>query len=106
MVPDSHPLRGRRVDLQGEAFKTPPAKETQEETGNLLTAMGGNEIRADEADTAQGIRGLSRETEQYAQNQGTPAGYKEALDRVLSLSVTEKELDTFLVEGKIGEYAP
>ncbi len=91
---------------RGLLSDTPPQKEAKDETGNLFASLTGSKIKADEADTARSIRGLSRETEQYARLRGTPAAYKRALDRVLAMSVTEKQLDVFLRQGKIGEYAP
>lgn len=91
---------------RGKLSQSPPAKEVQEESENLLTSMTDSKIKADEADTSRSIRGLSSETEEYAKNRGTPAAYQKALDRVLALSVSEKELEEFLRQGKIGEYAP
>ncbi|HIJ20402.1 MAG TPA: SH3 domain-containing protein, partial [Deltaproteobacteria bacterium] len=63
-------------------------------------------IKADEASTGRSIRGLSEETEEYAKNKKTPQATKQALDQVLALQVSEKELQDFLKKGKIGEYAP
>ncbi len=90
---------------RGRLSETPPPKESKDETGNLFAAIGGSKIQANEAVTARSIRGLSRETEQYARLRGTPAAYGKALDRVFAMSVTEKELQAFLEAGKIGEYA-
>ena len=90
---------------RGKLSDTPPAKET-EESDNLFSSMQGSNISADEAQTSRSIRGLSKETEQYAQQRGTPAVYKKALDQVLAIRTTDKEVDVFLKEGKIGEYAP
>ncbi|MBW1912032.1 MAG: SH3 domain-containing protein [Deltaproteobacteria bacterium] len=91
---------------RGRLSGSPPAKEVQDESGDLFAFMPGSSIQADEADTARSIRGLSRETEQYANNRGTPAAYRSALDRVLAMGVEERELERFLMKGKIGEYAP
>ena len=92
---------------RGRLSRTPPEEETQkQEEGGLFAFVPGSKIQADEADTARSIRGLSSETEEYARNSGTPAEYKRALDRVLAMSVSERELEMFLREGKIGEYAP
>ena len=90
----------------GRLSRTPPEKKSQDEAGNLFAGMSGSKIGADEADTSRSIRGLSSETEQYAKNRGTPDTYKKALDGVLSMGVTEQELEAFLMKGKIGEYAP
>ena len=90
---------------RGKLSDTPPAKET-EESDNLFSSMQSSSISADEAQTSRSIRGLSKETEQYAQQRGTPEVYKKALDQVLAIRITDKEVDVFLKIGKIGEYAP
>ena len=90
---------------RGKLSDTPPAKET-EESDTLFSSMQSSSISADEAQTSRSIRGLSKETEQYAQQRGTPEVYKKALDQVLAIRITDKEVDVFLKEGKIGEYAP
>ena len=89
---------------RGKLSDTPPAKETAE-SDNLFGSMQASSISADEAQTSRSIRGLSKETEQYAQKRGTPEVYKKALDQVLAIHITDKELDVFLKAGKIGEYA-
>ena len=90
---------------RGKLSDTPPTKET-EESDNLFSSMQSSSISADEAQTSRSIRGLSKETEQYARQRGTPEVYKKALDQVLAIRITDKEVDLFLKEGKIGEYAP
>lgn len=89
---------------RGKVSDTPPQKET-EDTGDLFAGMQGSRIGADEAQTSRSIRGLSKETEAYAKERGTPEAYKKALDQVLAVTVTPKELEIFLRNGKIGEYA-
>ena len=90
---------------RGKLSDTPPTKET-EESDNLFSSMQSSSISADEAQTSRSIRGLSKATEQYAQQRGTPEAYKNALDQVLAIRITDQEVDLFLREGKIGEYAP
>ncbi|MBU1904611.1 MAG: SH3 domain-containing protein [Proteobacteria bacterium] len=90
---------------RGKLSDTAPEKETGD-TGNLLSGLGGSNISADEAQTSRSIRGLSKETEQYAKNTKTPEAYKQALDQVLAIRVTDEQLGVFLRAGKIGEYAP
>ena len=89
---------------RGKVSDAPPEKEA-EDTGNLFAGLQGSNISADEAQTSRSIRGLSKETEQYAKKQGTPKAYQEALDQVLAIRVTPQEIDVFLRNGKIGEYA-
>jgi len=90
---------------RGKLSDTPPEKEI-EESDNLFSSMQSSSITADEAQTSRSIRGLSKETEQYAEQRGTPEVYKEALDQVLAIRITDKDVDAFLKAGKIGEYAP
>jgi uncharacterized protein YgiM (DUF1202 family) len=90
---------------RGKLSDTPPAKET-EDSDNLFSSMQASSISADEAQTSRSIRGLSKETERYAQQRRTPEVYKKALDQVLAIRITDKEVDVFLKTGKIGEYAP
>lgn len=90
---------------RGKLSDTPPSKETGE-SENLFTAMSNSDISADEAQTSRSIRGLSKETEQYAKKRKTPEVYKKALDQVLAIRITDREVDVFLKAGKIGEYAP
>lgn len=90
---------------RGKLSDAPPSKET-ESSDNLFSSMQSSSISADEAQTSRSIRGLSKETEQYAKQRKTPKVYKKALDQVLAIHVTDKEVDIFLMRGKIGEYAP
>jgi uncharacterized protein YgiM (DUF1202 family) len=89
---------------RGKVSDAPPQKEAQD-TGDLFAGLQTSGITADEAQTSRSIRGLSKETEAYARERGTPEAYKKALDQVLAEAVTSKELDIFLRNGKIGEYA-
>jgi uncharacterized protein YgiM (DUF1202 family) len=73
--------------------------------GGLLGGLTGSSIEADAADSSRSIRGLSPEAREYAQQTGTPAESQAALDMVLSLTVDKSDVDQFLKEGKIGEYA-
>ena len=88
-----------------EAKKKKVTEEVQKESEDLFAFLPGSNIEADEANSARSIRGLSNETEQYAQNRQTPAAYQEALDRVLAMSVSQGEVEEFLKSGKIGEYS-
>ncbi|MBI5016264.1 MAG: SH3 domain-containing protein [Deltaproteobacteria bacterium] len=86
---------------RGRVSESPPPS-----GGGLFGALPSSSIQASAADTSRSIRGLSPEVEQYAENAKTPAEYRKALDGVLALKVTDAEVDGFLREGKIGEYAP
>lgn len=73
--------------------------------GGLLGGLSGSDINADAADSSRSIRGLSPEAKEYAQSTGTPQQSQDALDSVISRKVKEQEIDQFLKQGGIGEYA-
>jgi uncharacterized protein YgiM (DUF1202 family) len=86
----------------------PEIEETDEDEGGLgglLGGLSGSDINADAADSSRSIRGLSPEAKEYAQSTGTPQQSQDALDSVISRKAQEQEIDQFLKEGKIGEYA-
>ena len=86
----------------------PEIEETDEDEGSLgglLGGLSGSDINADAADSSRSIRGLSPEAKEYAQSTGTPQQSQDALDSVISRKVKEQEIDQFLKQGKIGEYA-
>jgi uncharacterized protein YgiM (DUF1202 family) len=73
--------------------------------GGLLAGATGGSIQADEAATDRSIRGLSPEAREYARRTGTSEQYQKAVDQVLSYKLNEAEIDQFLKNGGIGEYA-
>ena len=73
--------------------------------GGLLGGLSGSDISADAADSSRSIRGLSPEAKEYAQAAGTPQQSQDALDSVISVKVDVQEIDRFLQQGKVGEYA-
>jgi len=92
---------------RGRLSEEPPVEEKEAGgLGSLLAGASAKRMTADEAGTARSIRGLSKETEQYANMRGTPAGCRRALDELLSMKISPKEVEAFLREGRIGEYAP
>jgi len=85
-----------------------PAKDSGNSGGSLGSLLGGltgSNIKANSADTSRSIRGLSPDAETYAQNSGTPQKFRSALHLVLSMTLSDQEIDLFLKTGKIGEYA-
>jgi len=90
---------------QGRLSETKPLAETEGGTSDLFGTLTGSQITAQKADTSRSIRGLSPETESYAQNQHTPEKYRQALEEVLLRAVGAQELSSFLRQGRVGEYA-
>jgi uncharacterized protein YgiM (DUF1202 family) len=73
--------------------------------GGLFGALPGSSVQVSAADTSRSIRGLSPAAKEYAASANTPQACQKALDSVLALKVTDKEIEDFLIEGKIGEYS-
>lgn len=96
--------RGKVSETEPEAADQ-AKKEEGGGIGGLLGGLGGSSVETETADSARSIRGLSPEAEAYAEKTGTPKQSREALDRVLSTSISENEIESFLKSGKIGEYA-
>lgn len=91
---------------RGKVSETSPAGSSGGGGGGLFGAVtSGSTIQAASADTSRSIRGLSPETTEYADAAGTPKENREALDKVLALKVDAADLEKFLQEGRIGEYA-
>jgi hypothetical protein len=89
---------------RGKVSTTPPQGE-QESGDDLFSALPGSGIQTQSADTSRSIRGLSPEADEYAKRTKKPEKYKRALDRALTMTVTEADLEQFLKDGRIGEYA-
>lgn len=94
--------------FRGKVSAEPPTdidSDSGSGVGGLLGGLTGSSIEADAADSSRSIRGLSPEAQEYANQTGTPAESRAALDMVLSLTMDKSDIDLFLKEGKIGEYA-
>ena len=90
---------------RGKVSSRQPEGKEDKGRGGLFGALPGSSIEVSAADTSRSIRGLSPAAEEYAASAKTPEAYKKALDRVLALKGTDKEIEDFLIEGKIGEYS-
>jgi len=93
---------------RGKVSTTPPASGKTGQgsgAGSLIGSIGGSGISAGAADTSRSIRGLSPEAQEYAKKTGTPEACRRALDQALGMQMRNEDLDRFLMEGQIGEYA-
>ena len=90
---------------RGRVSSTQPEEKGDAGGGGLFGALPGSSIQVSAADTSRSIRGLSPAAKEYAASANTPEAYQKALDRVLALRVTDKEIEDFLKAGKIGEYS-
>lgn len=74
--------------------------------GGLLDALGGEQkIAAKESSSGSSIRGLSPISEEHAKNKGIPEESIQAVKEMEQFKVNPRELDQFLSEGHLGEYA-
>lgn len=87
---------------RGKVSDTPP--EAEEDDG-MLGELAQSGIKADAADDSRSIRGLSPEAKEYADSTGTKEQYRKALEEVLARKTAQKDVERFLKDGKIGEFA-
>jgi len=96
--------------------------EEGEEEDELLDELLVSSVDADEADTSRSMRGKKNQTAkkgkdpgqesvllpmvmQYMKTHKIPDEYRIALEKIITTKVENKAVDTFLKNGKIGEYA-
>ncbi len=89
--------RGKLAEQSPETELPPP--------DDLLGDLGDSGIMLAAADTARSIRGRQDETGESRTVADVSPESAEALARVLTFYVSPAELETFLREGRIGEYA-
>lgn len=72
----------------------------------MLESIGGKQkIAARESGSGSSIRGLSPVSEKHAQSKGISAKNIQSVKQMESFKVSREDLDKFLREGKLGEYA-
>lgn len=87
------------------ANKTTPSKPSG---NNDALAKLGQSMRAGEASAttaSAGARGLDKASEGYANRTGVSARDREAVDRMTAYQIPDEEVEEFLREGGLGEYA-
>ena len=52
-----------------------------------------------------GARGLDKVSEMYAHSSGIPKQYQDAVDRMATFRISDQEVEGFLKDGRLGEYA-
>jgi hypothetical protein len=76
--------------------------------GDSSLARVGQTVRRIEAaplTASTGARGLDKVSEEYAHRAGIPQQYQEAVDRMAAYRLTDQEVEAFLRQGRLGEYA-
>jgi len=108
--------RGKVTDIPPKEEKIADASNNNL-FGNIFGEMMESDIESDTHHTDRSIRGLSAdnryekkkgmtdEGKEYARMTAADQKYQKALDNLLKMNITDKELNVFLKQGKIGEYA-
>ncbi len=76
--------------------------------GESLFAKAGQAFRQTEAapvTASTGARGLDKVSEAYANSSGIPKQYQDTVDRMAAYRIPDQEVEGFLKEGRLGEYA-
>ncbi len=87
------------------ANKTTPSKPSG---NNDTLAKLGQSMRAGDASAttaSAGARGLDKASEGYANRTGVSSRDREAVDRMTTYQIPDQEVEEFLREGGLGEYA-
>ena len=81
---------------------------TKPSGGNDVLAKLGQSMRAGDASAttaSAGARGLDKASEGYANRTGISSRDREAVDRMTAYQIPDQEVEEFLREGGLGEYA-
>lgn len=93
----------------GWIHKLKTATEKPDTSGSALASLGAAGSRdsyVKEAESGRAARGLSPMAEKYAQNKALSPESIAAVKRMEQVVISKKEIEGFLKEGKLGEYAP
>ncbi|WHZ13422.1 MAG: protein of unknown function DUF1058 [Nitrospira sp.] len=87
------------------ANKTSPSKPSG--TNDTLAKLGQSMRSGDASSTtaSAGARGLDKASEGYANRTGISARDREAVDRMTAYQIPDQEVEEFMREGGLGEYA-
>ncbi|MGA1824612.1 MAG: SH3 domain-containing protein [bacterium] len=107
---------------RGNVSDAPPGADDQQEDEQLFDEIVLSSIDTDTASTSRSIRGRKKKgstvsdekeaeellprVQKYAHEAKIPKEYQDALINVLTLKPEGNEIELFLKNGKIGEYAP
>lgn len=85
--------------------KTSPSKPSG--TNDTLAKLGQSMRSGDASSTtaSAGARGLDKASEGYANRTGISARDREAVDRMTAYQIPDQEVEEFMREGGLGEYA-
>ena len=81
---------------------------TKPSGGDSGLAKLGQSVRQSEAapvTASTGARGLDKVSEEYANRTGIPKQYQDTVDRMTAHRLADQDVEAFLKEGRLGEYA-
>ena len=76
-------------------------------SGSSLAKLGQamRQTEASPVTASTGARGLDKVSGEYASRTGIPQQYQDAVDRMTAYRLTDQEVEAFLQDGRLGEYA-
>jgi len=87
----------------GKTTATKPAGSDDDDLARLGKSFRRTE--AGDVTAAAGARGLDKASEGYANRAGITQRDRDAVDRMAAYRMSDQEVDDFLKEGRLGEYA-
>lgn len=95
------------ADVKGWIFANKTSSTKPAGGDNLLAKLGKSMRRkeASEVTASAGARGLDKISEEYAKRVGITRQNREAVDRMTAYRLTDQEIEDFLKDGALGEYA-
>jgi uncharacterized protein YgiM (DUF1202 family) len=85
--------------------KTTPTKPAGGESSLARLGQAMRRTEAAPVTAATGARGLDKVSEEYASRTGISKQYQDEVDRMTAYKLTDQEVEAFLREGRLGEYA-
>ena len=95
------------ADVKGWVFANKTAASKPAGGDDFLAKMGRSMRRTEASDVtaSAGARGLDKVSEGYAQRVGITQQDRDAVDRMAAYRLTDQEVEDFLKDGRLGEYA-
>ncbi len=92
----------------GWIYRTKVTSTKPEGGGNSLLEAMGKSLREGEASAvtaSAGARGLDKTSKAYADRVGITQQHRDEVDRMTGYQIPDQEIEQFLREGRLGEYA-
>jgi uncharacterized protein YgiM (DUF1202 family) len=85
--------------------KTTPNKPAENNDDLAKIGKSLRRTEASEVTASAGARGLDKASEDYAKRAGITPQHRDAVDRMTAYRMTDQEVEDFLKQGGLGEYA-